>query len=176
MVQELTWEPIRQQALRHSNFKLLHLNVKDCTAFYVMLLIMTTALTDMDLNYFYSYSNHHCRSAQFQWLSLGSLNPERLLMLILQEEAIEITEDFLISHLCLLSILGCLTNQENSQRGCLGFLGDVDDLLEPGYSQGYVLGWHTSVMESVQCHLSGRLSQRLSSQGTHHLTRCHLQM
>ena len=47
---------------------------------------------------------------------------------------------------------------------------DVDDLLEPGYTECYVFGRHTGEMESVECHLSGGLTNRLGGDGTHHLT------
>lgn len=70
-----------------------------------------------------------------------------------------------------LSITCCLTQQEDGQRGGFGPLGDVDQLLQTRHTQCYVLGRHTSVMESVEGHLGSWLSQRLSSQSTNHLTR-----
>ena len=51
----------------------------------------------------------------------------------------------------------------------LGLLGDVDDLLEAGHTQGYVLGGDTGKMEGVQGHLSGRLADGLGGHGANHL-------
>lgn len=79
-------------------------------------------------------------------------------------------------YLCLFSISCSLSNQVHSQRWCFWFLGDVDDFLQTGHTKGYVLGGHTSVMESVQCHLCGGFSQRLGGKGSHHFTRMSLQM
>lgn len=70
-----------------------------------------------------------------------------------------------------LSVARRLAQQENGQRGSFGPLGDVDQLLQTRHTQRYVLGGHTGVVESVECHLCGRLSQRLSSQGADHFTR-----
>lgn len=63
-----------------------------------------------------------------------------------------------------------LTQKENSQWRRLWPLRNVDQLLQTGHTECYVLGRHAGVVESVQGHLSGWLSQRLSSQSTHHLT------
>lgn len=73
-----------------------------------------------------------------------------------------------------LGVPRCLTQQEDCERGSLGPLGDVDQLLQTRHAQCYVLGRHAGVVESVECHLRGRLSQRLSGQGAHHFTRVNL--
>lgn len=68
-----------------------------------------------------------------------------------------------------------LTQQEHGERGGFGPLGDVDQLLQTRHAQRDVFGRHAGVVESVQCHLGGGLSQRLSSQSTHHFTRVGLE-
>jgi len=73
--------------------------------------------------------------------------------------------------LSLLSVPGSVSNKEDSKRRSLWVLRYVDDLLETRHTQGYVLRGHPSEVEGVQGHLSGRLSNRLSSKGTYHLAR-----
>ncbi len=68
-----------------------------------------------------------------------------------------------VHYLGLLSISCGLTNQEHRERWGFGLLGDVDDLLQSGHAKGDVLGGHTGIMESVERHLGGWLSQRLGS-------------
>ena len=53
----------------------------------------------------------------------------------------------------LLRVPGGRSSEEDGERGRLRVLGNVDDLLETGHTQGYVLGGHTSEMESVEGHL-----------------------
>ena len=65
------------------------------------------------------------------------------------------------SHLALLSVPCCLPPEEDGQRRSLGSLGDVDDLLQSRHTERHVLGGHAGVVERVECHLSGRLTQRL---------------
>lgn len=69
-----------------------------------------------------------------------------------------------------LCVTCCLTQQEDGERGGFGPLGDVDQLLQTRHAQCYVFGRHTGIVESVQCHLGGWLSQGLSSQSTNHFT------
>lgn len=73
-----------------------------------------------------------------------------------------------------LCVARCLTQQEDGERRSLGPLGDIDQLLETRHTQRDVLGRHTGVVESVERHLRGRLSQRLSGQSADHLTRVNL--
>ena len=72
--------------------------------------------------------------------------------------------------LTLLGILGRGSRQENGDGWRLRRLGNVDQFVETRYTQGYVLGRHTSIMESVQGHLGGRLTKGLSGQGANHFT------
>lgn len=69
-----------------------------------------------------------------------------------------------------------LTQQEDGERRSLGPLGDVDQLLQTRHTQRDVLGRHAGVVESVECHLRGGLSQRLSGQSAHHLSRVNLRV
>ena len=80
----------------------------------------------------------------------------------------------LVPHLALLSIPGCLSSEEDGEGGRLGALGDVNDLLQTGNTEGDILRRHASVVEGVESHLRGWLPQRLSCQRSHHLTRLSL--
>lgn len=81
---------------------------------------------------------------------------------------------FYLTHFALLSIPGCLSSKEYGERGRLGALGDVDDLLQTGNTEGDVLRRHASVVEGVEGHLRGWFPQRLGRQRSHHLTRLSL--
>ena len=74
------------------------------------------------------------------------------------------------SHLGFFSIPSRLPHKENCQWWGLRFFRDVDDLLQSRQTKGDVLGWHTSIMESVEGHLSNRFTKGLSCQGSHHFT------
>lgn len=73
-----------------------------------------------------------------------------------------------------LSIPCCLAQEVDCQRWGLWLLGDIDNLFQTGYTEGDILGRHTSIVESVKGHLCGRLTKWLSSQGSHHFTRIYL--
>ena len=55
-------------------------------------------------------------------------------------------------------IFGCLSDQEDRERGCLDVLGNVDDLREAWHAQGDILGRHAGKVEGVEGHLRGGLS------------------
>ena len=74
------------------------------------------------------------------------------------------------SHLGFFSIPSRLPHKENCQWWGLRFFRDVDDLLKSWHTKGDVLGWYTSIMESVQGHLSSRFTKGLSCQGSNHFT------
>ena len=77
-------------------------------------------------------------------------------------------------NLALFCITCCLASEEDGERRRLGALGDIDDLLEPGHTEGHILCGHPGVVEGVEGHLGGRLPKGLGGKGTHHLTRLHL--
>eukprot|EP00983_Pelagomonas_calceolata_P122511 1160914-Pelagomonas_calceolata.AAC.22 len=54
-------------------------------------------------------------------------------------------------HTCTITnlITGVLRIQVHGQGGRLDVLGQVDDLCQPGHTQGHVLGGHTRKMEGV---------------------------
>ena len=70
----------------------------------------------------------------------------------------------------LLRVPGGRSSEEDGERGRLRVLGNVDDLLETGHTQGHVLGGHAGKVERIERHLRGGLTQALGSQGAHHLT------
>ena len=74
------------------------------------------------------------------------------------------------SHLGFFSIPSRLPHKENCQWWGLRFFRDVDDLLKSWHTKGDVLGWYTSIMESVEGHLSSRFTKGLSCQGSNHFT------
>ena len=74
------------------------------------------------------------------------------------------------SHLGFFSIPSRLPHKENCQWWGLRFFRDVDDLLKSWHTKGDVLGWYTSIMESVEGHLSSRFTKGLSCQGSYHFT------
>lgn len=74
------------------------------------------------------------------------------------------------SHLGFFSIPSRLPHKENCQWWGLRLFRDVDDLLKSWHTKGDVLGWYTSIMESVEGHLSSRFTKGLSCQGSNHFT------
>ena len=76
--------------------------------------------------------------------------------------------------LALLGVLGRWALEEDDERGRLGLLAHVDDLLETRHAERHVLGRHAGVMERVECHLSGGLAERLGGERADHLARLHL--
>ena len=74
------------------------------------------------------------------------------------------------SHLGFFSIPSRLPHKKNCQWWGLWFFRDIDDLLKSRHTKGDVLGWYTSIMESVEGHLSSRFTKGLSCQGSYHFT------
>ena len=74
------------------------------------------------------------------------------------------------ANLAFFSISCGLSVEENGEGWSLRPFGDVDNLFETGYPESNVLGRHSGVVESVECHLSGGLPERLSRQRTDILT------
>ena len=62
-------------------------------------------------------------------------------------------------YLAFLSISGSLSAEEDGERGSLRSLGHVDNLLQSRYSESHVLGGHSGIVEGVEGHLSGGLTQ-----------------
>lgn len=71
----------------------------------------------------------------------------------------------------LVALVGVL--QVDLHAGSLDVLGYVDDLLQARHTKRHVLGRHTGLMEGVQGHLGGWLSQRLRRDRTNHLAWVH---
>eukprot|EP00052_Salpingoeca_macrocollata_P029267 m.293933 g.293933 ORF g.293933 m.293933 type:complete len:699 (-) comp22962_c0_seq7:2402-4498(-) len=72
--------------------------------------------------------------------------------------------------------LGGRPGEVHHQRGGLGVLAHVDNLLQARHAQRDVLGGHAGKVEGVERHLGSRLAQRLRGQRAHHLTRLGLRL
>ena len=64
--------------------------------------------------------------------------------------------------------------QKDCHSRSLGRLGNAHDLLQTGHSERHILGGHSSVVESIQGHLGGGLSNGLRSEDAGSLTRVDL--
>lgn len=67
-----------------------------------------------------------------------------------------------------------ITGTEGKQRRAPDGLGSVDDLFDPGHTQGDVHGGHACEVESLQGHLSAWLTNALGTECAHCRTRLHL--
>ena len=63
--------------------------------------------------------------------------------------------------------------QKDLERGRFDCFSDVDDFLQTGNTERHIHGSNTGTMESIERHLSGRLSHGLSTDATNHLTWVH---
>ena len=79
-----------------------------------------------------------------------------------------------VTNLAFLGIPGSLPTQEDGERRRLRPLRHIDDLFETGDTESDVLRGHSSVVERVEGHLCGWLTERLCRQCTHVLARLNL--
>lgn len=75
--------------------------------------------------------------------------------------------------LCDLLILAVLFLQVDLQAGCLDVLGYIYDLLQAWDTESHVLRGDASIVEGVQGHLGGRLTEGLCGNRAHHLSWVH---